>query len=102
MHQQRNLLFFFVLVSLLLFVYLPLRSRLVPDAPPPEADPEGKATEAKKKEVAKAVVLPTPPPVTPENKLLTLGDESPGSTFNLQVILDPRGGGVRAVTLNKF
>jgi YidC/Oxa1 family membrane protein insertase len=98
--QQRNLLLFFVLAALLSLTYYQLRIRNM-QAP---ADPETKQAEAKKQQKEKefkAVELPPLPPVTPGNKLLTLGG-GPDSDFDLEVVLDPLGGGVRAVTLNKF
>ncbi len=52
----------------------------------------------------KPTELPAQPPITPDQKLVPL--ETPESRddpkFHLQVQLDPRGGSVRSVILNKF
>lgn len=99
--QQRNLLLFFVLAALLSMTYYQIRIRNLPAA---DADPEVKKTEAKKRDKEKefkAVQLPPLPPATPSDRLLTLGGGT-DSDFNLEVSLDPLGGGVRAVTLPKF
>lgn len=105
--QQRNLLLFFVVVSALMFGYVSvLRPRLFPPAPPAEpkaADQAARpATEPRKEREPTPVTLPAPPPVTPASKLLTLGADDPDSPFEMQVVLDPLGGGVRGVRLNKF
>jgi YidC/Oxa1 family membrane protein insertase len=98
--QQRNLLLFFVLTALILLTYFNFRARLVPQPQPGEV--AKKKEEEKKQAAAAAVQLPALPPVTPDAKLLELGEQAPDSKFNLQVVLDPLGGGVRSVTLNKF
>src|SRR5262245_42080027 len=98
--QQRNLLLFFVLTALILVTYMQFRGRLAPQAP--QADPVAKKGEEKKRDPAAPVRLPAPLPVTADAKLLTMGEADPKSKFNLQVVLDPLGGGVRNVTLNKF
>src|SRR5262245_382861 len=94
--QQRNLLLFFLLVSLLLFLYIPLRQHSCPQADPknPDEPAAGKKDDPKKDEGP--VVLPTPPPATPEAELarLELGSAEPDSKFHLRVVLDPLGGGV--------
>ncbi|MFO0877937.1 MAG: YidC/Oxa1 family insertase periplasmic-domain containing protein [Gemmataceae bacterium] len=104
--QQRNLLLFFVIVSLMLLVYVPLRQRLIPTPEPVEAPPPAAKADERKKPLPAAplpgVDLPRPPAATPDNKLLSLGENDPDSKFNLRVVLDPLGGGVRQVTLNKF
>src|SRR5262245_19454802 len=97
--QQRNLLLFFVLTAHILVTYMQFRGRIAPQAP--QADPVAKKGEEKKRDPAAPVHLPAEPPVTAEAKLLKLGEADPKSKFNLQVVLDPLGGGVRSLTLNK-
>src|SRR5689334_20161334 len=107
--QQKNQLLFFVLVFLLFISYFTLKSKL--SAPPPKPpEPETAQVEHAKPEEPKKVA-PAPPaggkvpearPVTPNEQLITLGEDAKDSPFHLQVVLDPRGAGVRAVTLNKF
>jgi YidC/Oxa1 family membrane protein insertase len=48
-----------------------------------------------------SIQLP-PPPVTPPDKLLSLGSKTGESRFHLGVDLDPLRGAVRSITLNKF
>jgi YidC/Oxa1 family membrane protein insertase len=122
--QTRNLLLFFA-VTLLLFVgYFQLKQRLFP---PPAEQPAAKDEEARKKERAKKEErakkdkgkeeargkegrkppegefrLPPEPEVTPAGELLHLGERDRNSKFHLGVALDPLGGGVRSVVLNKF
>jgi YidC/Oxa1 family membrane protein insertase len=52
------------------------------------------------------IALPRPKarrsPPTPDDRLLWLGAREDNSPFHLHVAIDPRGAGVRRVTLNKF
>jgi YidC/Oxa1 family membrane protein insertase len=115
MQQQRNVITFIVLASLLLFGWLELSKYIWP----PPAKPTAKSTEAASKDADKkdqgkkdnkdgkgdnkpVVRVPKPLPVTRQKDLLTLGDDSEDSYFHLRVLLDPRGAGVRSVLLNKF
>jgi YidC/Oxa1 family membrane protein insertase len=96
--RQSQTLTLFLLFSLLLFGYLTF---IRPTFYPPTKPPEGEAEEKKKKDLAEFVLPATAKP-TPDEKLITIGEENEKSPFNLGVVLDPRGGGVRSVTLNKF
>ncbi len=104
MQQNRNLLIFF-LISLMLFVGVTWMQKRFWPAPPPqqavEKDKAVKPRDEQKPEVG-LTKLPKPLPVTPADKLLSLGDAAPQSTFHLFVQLDPRGAGVRKIVLNKF
>lgn len=110
--QQRNLLVFFLIITSLMFVYITVRPRLFPPAPVArDKDKEKDKDKAKEKSAARPgatppadapVFLPLPPAATPTARLHTLGSDDPESPFDLQVVLDPLGGGVRSVTLNKF
>jgi YidC/Oxa1 family membrane protein insertase len=104
MQQNRNLLIFF-LISLMLFVGMTwIQKRFWPAPAPQQAVEKDKAVkprEEKKREVD-LTQLPALPPVTPDDKLLSLGDPAPQSKFHLFVQLDPRGAGVRKIVLNKF
>jgi YidC/Oxa1 family membrane protein insertase len=107
MQQQRNLLIFFLVAALLLLGTHHLRQWLWPPPPKPEADKVAKKApddkkDDKKKEEPKPLKPPPPPDVTAPDKLLTLGNRSSDSKFHLYVLLDPLGGGVRTVVLNKF
>ncbi|MFO0844549.1 MAG: YidC/Oxa1 family insertase periplasmic-domain containing protein [Gemmataceae bacterium] len=98
--QQRNLLLFFVLAALLSITYYQLRIRNLPAQEAPETT-KAEAKKQEREKEFKAFELPPLPPATADNKLLTLGGGA-DSNFDLEVVLDPLGGGVRAVTLNKF
>lgn len=95
--QNNNFLLFLVMICLFMMIWIPLRQRIWPDPP---AAPTVTGKEDGKKDPA-VVKLPVPTE-TPEAKLLTLGDAGKASKYNLRVVLDPLGGGVRSVKLNKF
>jgi YidC/Oxa1 family membrane protein insertase len=93
-----NFLLFIALTFLLLVGWYQLKSSLWP--PPPESGPE----EKKGPEGGKGPTYtpPNEPLPTPDGRLLELGERGKGSRFHLHVKLDPRGAGVRQVTLNQF
>ena len=106
--QQKNQLLFVVLVFLLFILSFALRAKLSP--PPQQPAPEVAKMEPAKEEGVKKPA-PAPPvggktpearPVTPEEQLITLGEDQKDSPFHLKAVFDPRGAGVRSVTLNKF
>ncbi len=97
--QQRNLLLFFVLSALILITWVQFRARPVPQQPGAAVKPED---EKKKQDAFAAAKLPARPAETAEAKLLALGESDRDSKYNLKVVLDPLGGGVRSVMLNKF
>jgi YidC/Oxa1 family membrane protein insertase len=108
MQQQRNLLIFFILAFALMVGAMQLRQRFWP-AQQPAPQPEKKdevvkktPAEPKKPDAEQPANLPPQPNVTPDDKLIPLGDRSGDSKFHLFVLLDPLGGGVRTVVLNKF
>src|SRR5262245_31876916 len=102
--QQRNLLIFFILAFALMVGTMQLRQHLWPAPQPQKKDVIVKKTpaESKKPDAEQPANLPPQPAITPDDKLIPLGDRSPDSRFHLFVLLDPLGGGVRTVVLNKF
>jgi YidC/Oxa1 family membrane protein insertase len=100
--QQRNVLLFLVLVFGLLLGWMQIRERIWPTPkqaakPAPKAAPKGKAADPDAEPHIPALTA-----VTPDDQLIVLGSTAGNSPFHLGVKLDPLGGGVRSVTLNKF
>src|SRR3954465_6395687 len=91
-----NLLVFFLLAFLLLVGFSQIRNYVSPPPPEPKKD-DTPADVAKAKDKQK-FVLPSLPGRTPDKQMHVLGDE----TFTVRAVLDPRGAGVRRVTLNRF
>src|SRR5262245_57490814 len=105
--QSRNHLLFFVVVALLLGGYLVYQSYFASKPPTPDkqfdAKAEGKEDKDKGGGEPATVTAGLPAPTPPEQlEGLVLGSGDPNSPFELRVQLDPLGGGVRSVTLNKF
>src|SRR5262249_37794420 len=94
---QGNLLLFLALVFLIFLSWYHLRSFLNPTQPELPAEKGKKGGKANLPDT-----IPNEPAPTPDEKTITLGDRDRSSAFNLYVRLDPRGAGVRLVTLNKF
>jgi YidC/Oxa1 family membrane protein insertase len=107
MEQKKNLLLFVVLAFLVTFAWMDLRNRFFPP-PKPAKHEEAAATKNEKENQAakpadvKAFVPEPPLPVTPTDKLLSMGSRAEESNYQLAVELDPLGAGVRSVVLNKF
>ncbi|MBY0229378.1 MAG: YidC/Oxa1 family insertase periplasmic-domain containing protein, partial [Gemmataceae bacterium] len=94
-----NFLLFVALVLLMFFSWQQIKNSIWPPDPvKPGAD---KVEDEKGKGPLAAFVLPDQPDPA-KDELLSLGDDSGGSAFNLRVRLSPRGAGLRSVTLNKF
>ncbi|NBO93205.1 MAG: hypothetical protein EBV06_12980, partial [Planctomycetia bacterium] len=89
-----NLLIFFLLAFLVLVGFQQIRTYLSPPIPKAEETP-GEAKPNNEKSTYRLPVLTKP---TVEPSLLVLGDES----TTMRVVFDPRGAGVRRVTLNRF
>jgi YidC/Oxa1 family membrane protein insertase len=67
----------------------------------PKVEDKGKGKKPAAVEKARKGDFYVPAP-TPDSKLITLGSLDRDSPFHLRVLLDPRGGGVRSVVLNRF
>jgi YidC/Oxa1 family membrane protein insertase len=95
---QGNLLLFIALAFLIFLSWYHLRSFLYP------TPPEQPAEKGKKGGKASNLpdTIPGQPAPTPDDRIINLGVLDKASAFNLFVRLDPRGAGVRRVTLNKF
>ncbi|MFQ3593563.1 MAG: membrane protein insertase YidC [Gemmataceae bacterium] len=89
-----NLLVFFLLVLLIMLSYSQFQAWMYPNANKRPDSPE----DVKSVKERQNYQLPVSLPPTAEPDLITLGDK--GCT--LRVVLDPRGAGVRQVTLNRF
>jgi YidC/Oxa1 family membrane protein insertase len=100
--QQRNLMIFFLLSFLLLVGWVQLNKHLRPAPPPAKEKEEAVKPTEKGKKPEEPLALPPQPKPTPDDKLLALGSDNPDSPYHLFVRLDPLGGGVRSVMLNKF
>jgi YidC/Oxa1 family membrane protein insertase len=119
--QQRNFLLFIALSVLIFITWTDIQRRFWPPLEPPakketaksaekEPEKEGEKGEPKKAPEKKAAEATKPPPsppveaapVTPPDKLITLGSRKSDSKFQLGVDLDPPRGAVRSIVLNKF
>jgi YidC/Oxa1 family membrane protein insertase len=90
-----NLVVFFLLVLLIMLSYYQFQAWMYPNQHKRIDVPTEDVKTVKDKQNTLLPPLPTP---TPDAELLTLGDD----TSTLRVQLDPRGAGVRQVTLNRF
>lgn len=110
MQQTRNHLIFFLAVLLLFLAYVQFGHYVFPqkkvDEPVAKNDdkdkppkPDEKKDRPRKDGPVRLAAMPEP---TREGELITLGSSDADSEFNLLVQLDPLGGGVRQVLLNKF
>ena len=90
-----NLLVFFLLVLLIMLSYSQFQAWMYPNNNKrPDPGPE----DVKVAKDRQNYQLPELPKPTASTDLITLGDEN----STLRVVLDPLGGGVRRVTLNRF
>jgi YidC/Oxa1 family membrane protein insertase len=105
MQQSRNHLIFFLVVLLLVLGWFQFSHYLFPAKKKVEDD-VAKVEDKDKKEPKKPLDAPLRQPLvpraTPDEELISLGSDKADSDFNLFVRLDPLGGGVRRVLLNKF
>jgi YidC/Oxa1 family membrane protein insertase len=104
--SRSNWILFFLLFFLIYVAWTDLRQRLWP---PPKAEQQAGPAATKPEKAGEraatppsSIKVPSPPPPTPEKRLLSLGSNKGDSTYHLGVQLDPRGGGVRRIVLNKF
>lgn len=102
MQQQRNFLLFLILVGLVFTVYLPFRQRMMQNGNEQEGETAVRKPEDKKRPEIVSSQLPALPSPTNSENLIALGEDNPESPFNLMVLFDPLGGGVRSIHLNKF
>jgi len=89
-----NLLIFFLLVLLIMLSYSQFQAWMYPNPNKRPDAPEDLKTAKERQNYQ----LPESTPITDEAELIVLGEEK----SNLRVLLDPRGAGVRQVTLNRF
>jgi YidC/Oxa1 family membrane protein insertase len=100
--QARQHLIFIIMVLLLLGVWFGLRSYFTPEKKDPGPVAQRGDEKPKKAPATETPRPPAEPAVTPDDKLLPLGEKEAGSKFNLYALLDPHGGGVRSLWMNKF
>ena len=100
--QSRNHLLFFVVVALLLGGYLVYQNYFASKTPHTPDKPAAKTEQPEGKGGGEAVAGLPRPTHAEELEGLVLGSADPESLFMMRVQLDPLGGGVRGVLLNKF
>jgi YidC/Oxa1 family membrane protein insertase len=122
--MQKNYLLFFVLSAVIFIGWMGLAKYIMPqpekapvasrddtDKPKPrdtdkkgdeKAEPKKDDKKAEKKPKRPAVASIEPLPVTPDDKLIALGEKDRDSRFHLFVQIDPQGAGLRSLLFNKF
>ncbi|MGL4552556.1 MAG: membrane protein insertase YidC, partial [Gemmataceae bacterium] len=92
-----NLLFFMLLAFLILVGFQQIRDYIYPPPPAPAKKGDDPAADKAGKDKPNFRLAELPPPLA-DDAMVVLGDEN----TTLRAVLDPRGAGVRRVTVNTF